>query len=387
MSVLTMIPGGIERLLAVSPLELGAYLGSTGWVLSEADDVRSFWLAKNRDGEEFEVLVPSAPSFKDYAVRVNEALATLQVFEERPYSAVLGDVEDYSSDIIRVRASGRDSRGGDIALAAGINLIKCAGDLVEAAACSALQAKPVHSNRKPEETSRYLKRARLGQTEPGSFIVRISSRVPPTLDIQEDLLPIGENKAVTEPFERRVTETLAGSLGALTELVKVRHPTAQLTTSSSIVKKGVSANLCEALVGMEEDDQKISVRLTWARSRPVQTSYPSEFSFAPGSLPVLAEVARHFRASAPDLGYELVGYVVKLAKTPKARRGTIGVFVVVDGHPKVISVRLEEYEYRQAVRAHRDKLIVSCSGELVKEGHGLTLKNYRNFAVVEEAAK
>ena len=83
MSVFAMIPGGVERLLAVSPYDLIAYLRGNGWREQSRERTGSFWTVEDGREEMCEVLVPTEPSFKDYGARVAEAVVTLEAVENR----------------------------------------------------------------------------------------------------------------------------------------------------------------------------------------------------------------------------------------------------------------------------------------------------------------
>ena len=60
----------------------------------------------------------------------------------------------------------------------------------------------------------------------------------------------------------------------------------------------------------------------------------------------------------------------------------MGVLAVVSEQPRIVTVYLEEFEYRQAVQAHKDKDAISCVGHLVKEGRRHVLRAYQRFKVI-----
>ena len=96
-----------------------------------------------------------------------------------------------------MRLRGSDIERGNVGFEAGVNLFEKARDLMMAAACSAIETKAVHPNRKPDKASRYLRNIRLGQTEMGSFVVQIISRVSPELEHRGQLDLI---ESVEAPF-------------------------------------------------------------------------------------------------------------------------------------------------------------------------------------------
>ena len=183
-----------------------------------------------------------------------------------------------------------------------------------------------------------------------------------------------------------MTQTLAQSLNAVTEAVNRGVSAGGFQPFKDAVPNGVSANLCEALAGLQMEDQKVSVALRWARTRDLGIGVPSQFSFVPSELAVLGEVAKTFRANAPREDFVLTGLVVKLVKGPRAKRGEVGVLAMVSEQPRVVTVFLEEYEYKQAVQAHKDKDAISCAGNLVQEGRRYVLRAYQRFKVISKEA-
>ena len=135
MSIPAHIPGGSGRLVEIEPADLAAYLKFKGWLETSRNEVRVLWNA-SQEAEEYEILLPASAAFKDYGIRVREALMTLEVFESRPWTSILSDIENFSADIVRIQVSGKDSAEGNIALEAGVKLFERTRELILAAACS-----------------------------------------------------------------------------------------------------------------------------------------------------------------------------------------------------------------------------------------------------------
>ena len=147
-------------------------------------------------------------------------------------------------------------------------LVQEAMDMMAAAACATVAPKPLYRARRPQEAADYLRGLRLGQTERGSFVVTIVSRVSPSLAgpraFHEELFS-------EEPFERRVSYTLVESLAAVRSAAESAASKATFDAFANGVSEGVSANLCDALVGMGRhlsDNASLSVEVSWARRVP-----------------------------------------------------------------------------------------------------------------------
>lgn len=167
--------------LAVQTHDLAAYLRANGWseLRPIADGAGTIW-QRRTDGRTRQLLLPLDPSYDDYADRLQEALDRLAATEHRSPTAVIADLTAASSDSIRVRVARPDAADGTIAISAGLRVIEGARDLLLAAACAAVEPRRVFGPTRPRQANDYLRRqVRLGQTERGSYVITLISRLPP----------------------------------------------------------------------------------------------------------------------------------------------------------------------------------------------------------------
>jgi hypothetical protein len=61
----------------------------------------------------------------------------------------------------------------------GVEAVHHVRGLMMAAACTAVQPRAWFRSRKPAQAEQYLRQVRLGQTEQGSYVLTVQSRVPP----------------------------------------------------------------------------------------------------------------------------------------------------------------------------------------------------------------
>lgn len=232
---------------AIRPLEAATYLRSNGWaVLREQPGQYSVW-EKRADGEEaFEIVLPLDTRYRDYALRLSDLLQTLQIAEDRSQTEIYSDIQTTSADVIA--------------------LVENAGEMMLASACATIEPRGYYAASKPERAREYVRRLRMGQSEIGSYVVRILSPVSPRLQLDQGAL-VGEPEA---PFERRVTVTLIRSLTVLRATADEAVNSGKLDGFQQAVEQGVSANLCSALVKMagsgRSSGASLAVSLSWARS-------------------------------------------------------------------------------------------------------------------------
>lgn len=375
-----------DALRALGPLDLTAYLRSTGWrQVDRLADKGVVWTWSSTNGGEFEILLPLSRDLADFVPRMADALSTLERSEKRSRLEILRDLTTAPADVIRICAQQAEARDGTIPLDDGVELVQRARDMLMAAACAAVQPRAYFPTRKPAEAVAYMARVRLGQTERGSYVMTLLSRVPPSLEPAKS----GQTHLdVEEPFERKVTQTLARALTAVRQAAQDWATTGHFEAFQNAVQKGVSANLCEALAGMAGGSgvaDGLEVSFTWSRLRPLETDEPRRISLSADTIPVVQEAARIFRETSPRADFDLVGVVISLHRPDPQQPGRVTVLGFVDQAARRVGLELAGSDYELAIQAHRDHRPIRCLGQLVKIGHQFELQkpHHLEFAADE----
>lgn len=215
----------------------------------------------------------------------------------------------------------------------------------------------------------------MGQTERGSYVLTIHSPVAPELRTETP---------ADQPFERQVTQTLTRSLVSLRSAAQRALDNGDLQPFRTAVQHGVSANLCDALVGLGQISPRngVEVSVTWSKLRPAQELARWSMRIQADLLPVMQEASRLFKETEPVEEFELLGFVERLERPVGAALGTVSVSALMDGQARRVVIELGESDYQQAVQGHQQSRPVSCTGDLVREGRGLRLRTPHDFQVV-----
>ncbi len=358
---------------AFRPLDLLAYLRSAGWTRGpEIGDRASLWIKNEGEATEDDVSVPLRRDAADFALRIAELLSTLERTEQRSQEEIVRDIFSTSADLVRIRALTPEAADGSIPLEVGVGLVEHARDLLEAAACAAVGPRPYWARRRPPQALDFMNQVRMGQTERGSYVLTILSPVTPVLKDEWE---------AESPFERRVTETLTRSLRAVLRAAQEAAESADLEPFRRAVADGVSANLCDALGGLGQvsPEHGFEVSVSWSRSRPVDGPAVSTIKLGSDYFPLLKEASRLFKETAPRDEFSLLGLVVKLDRALGAGSGEVTVSTLIDERPRRVVLELADADYKEAIRAHRETMPISCTGELIKEGKLFRLRNPRQF--------
>jgi hypothetical protein len=308
-----------------------------------------------------------------------EVFSCLEKEENRSQLEILEDILTTSADLVRPRLPGAN-QAGEISLEQGRIIYEQARNLMLAAACAALEKRPLYSKRKPEVAMRFLDHAKFGMPRRGSYIVTIVSPVSPRLALSQD--PLGDDFA-GEPFERKVVRTLAEAIFALERAARSVAATSDPTPMREAVGRGVSANLCEAIIGLHEGcgEKGVEFAFSWAPLRPVPDKVPKFAAINADAISILRETVRYFRASEGVESSEVLGVVNKLQH--QGDSGRITILGTADGVPRTITMDLVGSDHALAVISYQNRIPLSCVGELTREGRSWFLKNPREISLLE----
>ncbi len=361
-------------LRTVGIAELAAYLRSTGWN-SSGDLGLGFarWVRSIPEEEEFELDVPVREDYLDYPRRIAETLSSLAAVEVRSQLDILQDIRRALVDVVRVSIEGVTAERGRLSLDGGAKVIGRVRDALLAAACAVVEPRAVFATRKPDFAMAFVRSARMAPPAEGSFVIVVEAPLPPNLQVPP-ATALGE-----EPFERRTTLLFAHALRSARTAINAAAATGQGTPFVESVGNGVSSNLCEAVADIVTDSAAtaVSFRHTWASSRPVPSTTPTEVRFAPNDASMLREGARLLRERGPQPDFELEGQIIRLDSQNPESGGSVTVAGTVDGRVRRVRVDLGAEDYRIANRAHIDQRTFACEGELLKDGGTLVLRNPR----------
>ena len=370
-----------DALYAVRPSDVAAYLRSRGWQEQEHPGGALTWAEFTL--HDFEIALPLSSDLRDFPLRIAEALQTLELAENRDQLQILADLSTTAADVVRVQVLGQEAVDGTLPLDRALEVVTSTHDMMLAAACAAVDPKLFYASRKPTRATEYMRQVRMGQTERGSFVVTVLSRLPPEIPADQAQL-----LGIEEPFQRRVTDKLSEAMTAATNAAAHAIATGNLNDFEAAVPRGVSANLCDALSGLgtfEGTARNVAVNVSWAKARPTPPNRQDRFVMTPDVGPVFHEAAVLLKTKAPREEFEVRGQVFRLMRDPpNATEGEITVAGSIDGVPRNIWIVLTGADYGLAIQAHDHRSFLSAVGNLKKDGRSYRLHNARDVRIVDE---
>lgn len=361
-------------LKAVQPAALTAYARSMGWELSKPyRDHSDIYDADERP----EIILPRTQNLVDYARVVSQLIDIFASEANMDQTAVYREMVVADRDVIRIRTAD-DAGSGNITVADGANLMQGAREMILAAACSLKSPRPLYRTGAHQEANEYLNRMRLGPIEQGSFVIALHSPV-----IAPNMRSVSEMTDVDyDPPERKVTKHLAQALKATREAADLTIR-GKPDVFREAVGQGVSANLCEAIAMLIGSFSTMDTSISWARTRPVDS--PREvIRFGSSDAPILGEASRTLRSKEPQPNTIVVGKVQKLSRDEPDMYGTVSLRGYVNDKTQSVVTVLDQFDYDQAIRAHRNAAPIVLVGDLERVGQRWRLLNSQVLDVIED---
>lgn len=217
------------------PQDVTSWLLANGWLrLSSGEGPAALWTR-----ESSEVLQPLRPEASDYQLRLQDMLRILTRTEQRDESLLSQEIAVEAADVCEWSAIFESDNDYSIALEDGERLVRGAKSAVVAAANASIRLRGYFGHSTKKAAREHAKTVRMGQTQRGSYVIPIISRIPgATLTARkDDTLDIEVN---AQPFERRVMEQLAEALATINivALESRGKPSARIVNES--VANGVS---------------------------------------------------------------------------------------------------------------------------------------------------
>ncbi|HWB58665.1 MAG TPA: hypothetical protein VG733_04200 [Chthoniobacteraceae bacterium] len=369
----------LRRTLMVDPLAFREYAESHGWRLSPEVDQTKLFLFTNREWNLRQLLIPIQEKNEDYGQAVLDAAYRLAELERRPVEDVIEDLLTPSSDVLRFRISSKDTEQGSIALTSAIGLMAGIKKALLSAACSVNHPKRHHPRMGWTEATRFIDSCHLGQTEPGSFVVKIYC----PLQLEQEIV----DRRMAESFERRAVQMFLESSYVLVRSIDADN--IKSVYSNDERKIQISANLCEALLEIHYSNEEADIAITaqGASGYPhiLQKELMMPIVFTPEHFPAILQIYERLRFPKRSFQAKFSGTVIGLSGTMRRRQPAGEVTLLIQHRENMIHVKtmLGIAEYELADKAHMTGKKIELHGilQLGKRTHRIT--DVSEFKIVQ----
>ena len=369
----------------IAPTDLRDFLKAQGWELVE-DGLRDrLYVLNNQQFDRRQLVFPMDLGAPDYADSVSAVVEKVAEMSGDLTEAVVTKIQSLKDDVLRLRIffNGNDS---SLPLGFAATLVQSTEKLLRAAACTVLKPRTHHPRLALSEAAQLIEKSRFGQTENGSFILRVACPIN-AMEVQGSL-DLGEDHA---PFVRQVTLSLQKGILALTNAIEadtLDRFVAELKDAESPL---VSSNLCEALVGMHDEqvENSLDVGFDWSVLRPVFHQFPRVVRIQRDYFSRIEEVRRELRAVERHQEGSFIGTVERLdgeMGDDGFRSGPVNLSLLLPDEGETVKARvvLSAKDYKKADHAHmRNGTYVQVTGRLLPGRQPRQLVDVTRFVLVK----
>lgn len=370
----------------LSPTAVRQYAQSTGWE-PVTGSKRRIWLFKHPTVELVQLQIPMDRD-DDIAEALFEVAKRIAEVEQRTIESVIEDLASSGSDVLRYRIISEDIKAGTIPLEGAISLFSGAKQMISAAACSVVNPVTHHPRTDRNDARQLMQHARMGQTEIGSFVLKILC----PLDSVKDSPQLSDS----QPFTRAVTTLLMSATSKLIKGIEQGNVDSVLKEQSQNgARPEISSNLCKGLMDLrgESETGEIELSITWASSTLLPLpEVPSRIRIPIEYYPEIEKVHRILRPlPSENKDQYIIGTVETLngdVGEDGKRCGEVVLSLLLPDEDELIKARtsLNSSEYEKAVEAHeRGRSYVKLKGHLIRGIRISRIDKPEGFTLVEDA--
>lgn len=303
----------------LSPSLIANYLQYSGW--SESSQIRkniSIWHRTEEKNFEFEIIQPLDLSLKDYEQLTLKMFSVLSNFENRSINEISEDLKNFHADVIKIRVVHDDVEGGSIPINDGVLLFQKTKELLSSIVRSTFNKRRCFEGGMSQENQELIQTFRFGQTEIGSYVINIILPLNISSDSQDEF----EGMTTASPV-REVVNTLGGSLVAIHQSLEKYETTKDITQFEDAIEAGVSANLCDSIIGLTgvKENRDVNISITLANAEESLKDIKLEHSFGSSVTGNLKEASDYYRGKYMIPNFLVSGEVTTLKHEAKEEFG------------------------------------------------------------------
>lgn len=371
----------------ISPLDLRDYLKSKGWLQVSKGLDYGLYVLENEDLPKRQLSFPKDIEVADYTDSVDAVLEKISYIYKIGINSIRSAITNYSSDVFQIRVF-FDGDDRSLPLPFASSLVSSTEKLLKAGACTVLQPRINHPKLSLTEANQFVECSKFGQTEEGSFILNIACPMN-SMDSQSKL-SLDEKHA---PFVRQVTVTLNRAISELINAIEADRLEKLAETLKQDKKPIISANLCDALATMYDDQVKnsIDISFNWSSLRePPETINRQRLRIHREYFSRIEELNHELKLNNEDKEDFFIGTVERLEGV-MGEDGKRSGFVVLalllpEGETVRARTNLNSDDYMSADKAHmQNGSYVRLKGKLRHGRQPRQLIDISNFQLLSDS--
>jgi hypothetical protein len=342
--------------LRIDPGEIKLYFESNNWTSIHYPTSTNILVFKNLQFPGRQLTIPVDLSAPDYEDSLSIAINKLSELTEKSVNLILTEIEDYKFDVLRFRISSNEPDQNSIPLSLGHSSLLGVEQAIKSAACSVVQPQVRHAKLNKSESSTLIQHSKMGHTENGSFVIKVSCPLYERIDRSPMLF--GEENV---PFTRKAITYLATGINKLTTAIQTNTIEALILNIKSGNSPEISKNLCDSIQLFYDDriNNNLEIKLNWSTLLPQQNSniLNTRLLIESNQFSLIDAIGREIAVDLPSPIETYIGTVEELRGEmgpDGLRSGEVILKLFVDDRIVRSRVILDESQYQSAYQAHGD---------------------------------
>lgn len=349
------------------------FLATQNWTCQVDREFDQVWVEPHASGDYVRsVLIPREKSFVDYGRRLTQAVTAIADIYGWRLADLAEQIAHVHADLFFVRID-QQSSDGTIPFRQATALLENIEQMIRAAALTAYNPHSTARGRVPSVVKEFLDDdVRMGHTKKGSFIITVAARL--------DQADVAQSPDRTKrSFTRQVMTQLARSVDLTRRFAQRGDDFVDLEAA---LEGGMRLPMVQALhdMGEAEGVRALDLSFEWAATEPQDEEVPERVYLERATIAKFPEVERRLARRFEPHQVTVVGPVIELkrhdspAAGDEASDGEVVIRGDVDGRLARVTVQLQGQDHDWAIRAYRERLPFTVTGELARKGNSWRLE-------------
>ncbi|UPA31858.1 hypothetical protein L0P85_06885 [Terrisporobacter glycolicus] len=329
------------------------------------------------DDIEFDIVIPSKETFKDFQARLYDSISILADLEEVDENRIINEIlykKPIIKDTLSIRLISDNTESGTISLDTAYNAIYGIKRLITSSILNEHNPQPYKKQCSKKDISDDLLNYTLGQTDVGSYVFNIEIE-----NSDEQVVVNHDTSLATTSKERKVISRI---LNGINDITNINTPNEIPYLLDSEYKTGLNANMCDALLSFNDNDYnlKLEASIKWGSNTYIPPHVPEKALLQPKHFFTLAEIASEYKHEETEL-LEITGDIISLFHEKDEKIITIR--AKYNNKKRKFKAIMDDEDYLIACNAHAEEKQISLTGELRKKGRFTYIQNYSNLIIID----
>lgn len=352
----------LSTISRVIPIHVCNYLQRNGWIEKTNIKRKDIFLFQRSNDDRRQVIIPRDNDYEQYPENLLSSIEQIRSIEGGDNDSLLTRLCHPTSDILRYRVRSPQAESGTLTLGTIDRFVSSVVASLKVSVCDVRNPTRHHVRIGNKEVDKLLDGANFGQTEHGSFVVKII--------IPDPLEPDVASGTRSTVLRQGITHLLGGT-NSLIRMIKSGGVIDLLNGMNTPLP--FSDNFVNVIAEMQVlDDADVEISAEWSLLGHEPDGIPSNVKIASQYFKEIEMVGQMIAPKPEERQTEFfTGFVTQLDGNPNdygKQEGDVSIFISTSEENRLtVRAHLNADEYRIAINAHEHNVPVTFSGKIFRK--------------------